>query len=332
MRSRTAVALLALALALGLAACGSSNKKDTSGGDTGSAATATTSAAGSKVIKADPANASKPTITVGSKDFTEQFVLGEIYAQALQAAGYKVKKQLNLGSEQIALKALRSGRVDAYPEYTGTILTSFCKVKDKAVPHDPAQAYDQSKACMAKEGISAQAPSPFTDSNGFAVTQAMAKKLGNITTLSDLQPKASTLTISGPPECQQRTDCLLGLQDTYGLKFKKFLSIALAKRHEVIKNGQTDVGEVFTTDGQIKADNLVLLKDDKQLFPPYNASLLAKTSVVDGAGPDFQKTVDAVTQGLSLEVMQELNSRVDLDKETPARVAREYLSEAGYLQ
>jgi glycine betaine/choline ABC-type transport system substrate-binding protein/ABC-type proline/glycine betaine transport system permease subunit len=332
MRSRTAVALLALALALGLAACGSSNKKDTGGGNTGSTATATTSAAGSKVIKADPANASKPTITVGSKDFTEQFVLGEIYAQALQAAGYKVKKQLNLGSEQIALKALRSGRVDAYPEYTGTILTSFCKVKDKAVPHDPAQAYDQSKACMAKEGISAQAPSPFTDSNGFAVTQAMAKKLGNITKLSDLQPKASTLTISGPPECQQRTDCLLGLQDTYGLKFKKFLSIALAKRHEVIKNGQTDVGEVFTTDGQIKADNLVLLKDDRQLFPPYNASLLAKTSVVDGAGPDFQKTVDAVTQGLSLEVMQELNSRVDLDKETPARVARQYLSEAGYLQ
>ena len=140
------------------------------------------------------------------------------------------------------------------------------------------------------------------------------------------------MTVSGPPECQQRTDCLLGLEQTYGLKFKKFLSIDLAKRHEVIKNGQTDVGEVFTTDGQIKADNLVLLADDKQLFPPYNATLLAKTSVADAAGPDFTKTVDLVTAGLTLPVMQELNSRVDLDKETPAAVATQYLKEAGYLQ
>jgi glycine betaine/choline ABC-type transport system substrate-binding protein/ABC-type proline/glycine betaine transport system permease subunit len=332
MRSRSVLALLMLALAFGLAACGSSNDKKSSG-DTGSAGTtATTAAAGGKVITANPANASKPAVTIGSKNFTEQFVLGQIYAQALKAAGYKVKTQLNLGSEQIALKALKSGQVDAYPEYTGTILTSFCNVKDKAVPHDAAQAYDQAKACMAKEAITAQTPSPFTDSNGFAVTQQTAKKLGNITKLSDLKPKAATLTISGPPECQQRTDCLLGLQDVYGLKFKKFLSIDLAKRHEVIKNGQTDVGEVFTTDGQIKADNLVLLKDDKQLFPPYNASLLVKSSVADASGPAFQKTVDAVTKGLSLEVMQELNSRVDLDKETPAKVAGEYLSEAGYLQ
>jgi glycine betaine/choline ABC-type transport system substrate-binding protein/ABC-type proline/glycine betaine transport system permease subunit len=330
MRSRSVLALLAVVFAFGLAACGSddnSSSTSTSGG--GSAATTATD---SKAIQKNAANGSKPTITIGSKNFTEQFILGEIYAQALQAAGYKVKKQLNLGSEQIALKALKGGQVDAYPEYTGTILTSFCKVKDQAVPHDPGQAYDQAKACMAKEGITAMAASPFTDSNGFAVTQAMAQKLGNITTLSDLKDKASKLTVSGPPECQQRTDCLLGLEKVYGLKFKKFLSIDLAKRHEVIKNGQTDVGEVFTTDGQIKADNLVLLKDDKQLFPPYNAALLAKSSVASDAGPDFQKTVDTVTQGLTLPVMQELNSRVDLDKETPAKVAGEYLKEAGYVQ
>jgi glycine betaine/choline ABC-type transport system substrate-binding protein/ABC-type proline/glycine betaine transport system permease subunit len=331
MRSRSVVALLSLALALGLAACGSSNKNSGSS-STGAASTTQATAAGSKVIKKDTANASKPVITIGSKNFTEEFVLGEIYAQALQAAGYKVKKQLNLGSEQIALKALKAGRVDAYPEYTGTILTSFCKVKDKAVPHDAGQAYGQAKACMAKDGITALAPTPFTDSNGFAVTQATATKLGNITKLSDLKGKSGKLTISGPPECQQRVDCLLGLEQVYGLKFKKFLSIDLAKRHEVIKSGQTDVGEVFTTDGQIKADNLVLLQDDMQLFPPYNASLLAKSSVAGAAGPDFQKVVDDVTSGLTLQVMQELNSRVDLDKETPAKVAGEYLQEAGYLQ
>jgi glycine betaine/choline ABC-type transport system substrate-binding protein/ABC-type proline/glycine betaine transport system permease subunit len=331
MRSRSVLALLLLVLALGLVACGSDDDNSSGSADTGTAA-ATTPAANANTITANADNGSKPTITVGSKNFTEQFILGEIYAQALQAAGYKVKKQLNLGSEQIALKALKAGRVDAYPEYTGTILTSFCKVKDKDVSHDPAAAFAQSKACLVKDGITAEKPTPFTDSNGFAVTQATAKKLGNITTLSDLKDKASALTVSGPPECQQRVDCLLGLEQTYGLKFKKFLSIDLAKRHEVIKNGQTDVGEVFTTDGQIKADNLVLLKDDKQLFPPYNATLLAKTSVADAAGPDFAKTVDLVTAGLTLPVMQELNSRVDLDKETPAAVAKQYLKEAGYLQ
>jgi glycine betaine/choline ABC-type transport system substrate-binding protein/ABC-type proline/glycine betaine transport system permease subunit len=334
MRSRTVLALLAIvALAFGLAACGSNDDNNSGSTASGSAAsTSTAPAADSKVIQANADNAGKPTITIGSKNFTEEFILGEIYAQSLKAAGYKVKKQLNLGSEQIALKALNSGTIDAYPEYTGTILTSFCKVKDADVSHDADQAYQQAKDCMAKKGITAYKQSPFTDSNGFAVTQATAQKLGNITTLSQLKDKAPTLRISGPPECQQRVDCLLGLEKTYGLKFKKFVSIDIAKRHEVIKNGQTDVGEVFTTDGQIKANNLVLLKDDKQLFPPYNSVLLAKSKVADSAGPDFAKTVDAVTSGLTLPVMQELNSRVDLDKETPAKVASEYLHEGGYLQ
>jgi glycine betaine/choline ABC-type transport system substrate-binding protein/ABC-type proline/glycine betaine transport system permease subunit len=329
MRSRSVLPLLALALALGLAACGSDDNNDNGGG---AAATTTAPAANSKLIQKNPENASKPTMTIGSKNFTEEFILGEIYAQSLQAAGYNIKKQLNLGSEQIALKALKSGRVDAYPEYTGTALTSFFKVKNDEVPKDPAQAFDQTKAEFAKIGFTAMMPTPFTDSNGFAMTQEGAQKAGGVTKLSDLGPKASSLVLAGPPECAQRLDCKLGLEKVYKLKFKQFKSVDLAKRHEVLKNGQADVSLVFTTDGQIKADNLVLLKDDRSLFPPYNASLIVKTSVADAAGPDFQKTVDAVTSGLTTEVMQELNSRVDLDKETPAKVASEYLKEAGYLQ
>jgi glycine betaine/choline ABC-type transport system substrate-binding protein/ABC-type proline/glycine betaine transport system permease subunit len=335
MRSRSVLALLVLVLAtFGLAACGSDDNNDNSGAgaSTGpSTAASTTAAADSKAIQSNPDNAAKPAVTIGSKNFTEEFILGEIYVQALQAAGYKVKKQLNLGSEQIALKALKAGRVDAYPEYTGTALTSFFKVKNEDVPKDAQQAYQQTKDEFAKIGFTAFAPTPFTDSNGFAMTQEGAQKAGNVTKLSDLSAKASSLTLAGPPECAQRLDCKLGLEKVYKLKFKTFKSVDLAKRHEVLKNGQADVSLVFTTDGQIKADNLVLLKDDKSLFPPYNASLIAKTSVVDKEGPDFQKTVDAVTSGLTTEVMQELNSRVDLDKETPAKVASEYLKEAGYI-
>jgi glycine betaine/choline ABC-type transport system substrate-binding protein/ABC-type proline/glycine betaine transport system permease subunit len=332
MRSRTIVTALAvLTLAVfGLAACGSDNNNGSSGG-----ATATTGAGGNEtgnVIKKDAANGNTPTLVVGSKNFTEEFILGQIYSQALKAAGFKVKNQFNLGSEQIALKALKSNQVGMYPEYTGTVLTSFCKVATDKVPTNPDTAYGDAKACMAKQGIVALPRTPYTNSNGFAVTQDTAQKLGGITKLSDLKGKSQNLTISGPPECQQRTDCLLGLERVYGLKFKKFLSIDLAKRHEVLKSGQTDVGEVFTTDGQIKAENFVLLQDDKQLFPPYNATLLVRKDVVDKAGPNFAKVIELVQKGLTTEVMQELNSRVDLDKQKAADVAKQYLTEAGYIQ
>src|SRR3954453_3765830 len=114
--------LAVIVAALVFSACGSSN--DTKSSSSSAGASQTT--ASGNTISSDPANSGK-TVTIGSKNFTEEFILGEIYAQALKAAGYKVKKQLNLGSEQIAFKAVKSGQVDAYPEYTGTALTSFFK-------------------------------------------------------------------------------------------------------------------------------------------------------------------------------------------------------------
>lgn len=326
MKIRLITTSLLAAATLGLAACGSDDDNSSS-----TAATATTTEDNGKLIAKDPANASKPTITLGTKNFTEALVAGEVYAQALEAAGYKVKRQFNLGSEQIAFKALKSGKIDGYPEYTGTALTSFFKVKPKDVTTDAQAAYEEAKADYAKIGITALPPTPFTDSNGFAVTQATATKLG-LKTLSDLSGKSEKLTVSGGPECRQREDCLLGLEKVYGLKFKKFLSIDLAKRHEVLTKGQSDVGLVFTTDGQIAADKLVLLEDDKKLFPPYNLILTVKDATAKELGAEGQAVIEKVQEGLTTPVMQELNSRVDLDKEKPAAVAAEYLKEAGYLK
>jgi osmoprotectant transport system substrate-binding protein len=322
MRWLLALALVAV-LGLGVAACGGDDNGSSGGSET------TTSAASSKQIQKNDANASK-TVTVGSKNFTEQIVLGEIYAQALQAAGYQVKKELNLGDEKTALKALKGGQIDAYPEYTGTALLSFFGVKGDKLPKDPTQAYDQVKADFAKEGIDALKPTPFTSSNEVALTKAKADELG-VKKISDLKGKAQNLTLYGSPECRQRLDCLLGLEQVYGLGFKKFVPVDLALRHEVLEKGQADVSIVFTTDPQIKRNNEVLLEDDKGMFPPYNSTFLIKKDTEANLGPDVQKTIDLVSQGLTDEVMQELNARVDLDKKTATEVAKEYLQESGYL-
>ena len=321
-----AAALAALIAAVGLAACGSSSSSDTSSKATSSSSSGSTG----QTIQSNPAN-KKVTVTIGSKNFTEEFILGNIYAQALKAAGYNVKTQLNLGSEQIALKALKSGQIDAYPEYTGTALTSFFKVKTADIPSDPTKAYDQTRAEFAKQGITALGPTPFTDSNAVAVTPATAKKLG-LKNISDLKSKAGTITLAGPPECRQREDCLLGLQQTYGLKFKTFTPVDPSLRHEVLQKGQADASIVFTTDGQIKANKEVVLNDDQNIFPPYNITLLVNGKVLQKAGPDFAKTIALVQKGMTTPVMQELNSRVDLDKQKPAAVATEYLKESGYTK
>jgi glycine betaine/choline ABC-type transport system substrate-binding protein len=282
------------------------------------------------VIKSNSANGSK-TVTIGSKNFTEEFILGQIYAQALQAAGYKVKTELNLGSEQIALRAVKSGQVDAYPEYTGTALTSFFKLKATDVPHDEQKAYDLAKTNFAKDNLVALPHTPFTDSNGVGMLKAEADKLG-VKTISDLKGKSTKLTFSGTPECPQRPDCLLGLEQVYGLKFKKVVPVDPSLRYSVLTSKKAQVGIVFTTDGQLAQGKVSLIQDDKRLFPPYNVTLVFRKAALDKLGPDAQKTVALVQQGLTTEAMQELNSRVDIDKQTPAAVAKQYLKESGYIK
>jgi osmoprotectant transport system substrate-binding protein len=308
-----------LALALGAAACGS----DDNGGST--SATSSTSSAQSAAITSNSANA-KTTITVGSKNFTEQKVLGEVYAQAFRAAGYTVKTALNLGDEKTALAAVKSGQISGYPEYTGTALLSFLDVPAAKLPSDPTAAYDQVKAGLAKEGIDAFPPTPFTSSNEVGLLKSEADKLG-VTKISDLKSKASKLTLYGSPECRTRRDCLLGLEEVYGLKFKKFVPVNIDQRHEVLTSKQADLSIVFTTDPQIKRNDEVLLQDDKGMFPPYNSTFLMKQSVADAAGPDLAKTIDLVNKNLTADVMQELNARVDLDKDTPEQAAQAYLKQ-----
>jgi glycine betaine/choline ABC-type transport system substrate-binding protein len=315
---RYATALIAVLLAaLALGACGDDDDDGGGGGDT----------AGQ--IERNDANADTK-ITVGSKNFTEQKVLGEIYAQGLEAAGFDVDTEFNLGDEKVALKALEQGEIDGYPEYTGTALLSFFGVKANEIPKDPATAYEDAKAGFEEKGLVAYPPTPFTSSNEVGLTQEKADEL-EVETISDLEGKDQDLTLYGSPECRQRTDCLLGLEQVYGLDFKKFVPVAIELRHEVLTSGKADLSIVFTTDPQIQREGFVLLEDDQGMFPPYNSTFVVRKELADQAGDELEKVITLVQEGLTAEVMQELNARVDLDKKTPEEVATEYLQESGLL-
>jgi osmoprotectant transport system substrate-binding protein len=322
--SRLLPALLALALLGFVAACGEDEEEPS--GDSGSQTQTESSGA---QIQSNDAN-SKVSLTIGSKNFTEQKVLGEIYAQGLEAAGYTISKDLNLGDQDVALAALKKGEIDAYPEYTGTALLAFFGKKADELPKDPQEAFNEAKAGFAEDGITAFPPTPFTSSNEVAVTQETADELA-LENISDLAEHDQDLTLYGSPECRQRLDCLLGLQEVYGLDFKRFVPIDIAQRHEVLQNGRADVSIVFTTDPQIARNKEVLLKDDKGMFPPYNSTLIMKDETAQEAGADLPKTLELLQKELTAENMQELNARVDLDKEDPADVARQYLTETGLI-
>jgi len=327
-KNRWLVLLMLLLTALVVGACGGDDDDD--GGDD-SSSTPAQEAPAAGTIEKNADNASTKLV-IGSKNFTEQKVLGEIYAQAFSAAGYEVSTELNLGDEKTALKALKGGDISAYPEYTGTALLSFFGKKADELPKNALQAWADVKDAFVAQKITAEPPTPFVSSNEVAVTKETADKLG-LKKVSDLEGKSQDLTLYGSPECRQRLDCLVGLQKDYGLKFKKFTPVDIGLRYDVLDKGQADLSILFTTDAQLStSDKYVLLEDDKKVFPPGNVIFVASKATADKAGPDMRKTIENVQQGLTERVMQELNARVDVDRETPRAVARAYLQESGYLE
>jgi osmoprotectant transport system substrate-binding protein len=318
-RLRVLFALLAVAvLSVGVAACGDDDE--------------TTSNGGGGLIESNPDN-SGVQITVGSKNFTEQFILGEIYAQGLEAAGYEIKTDLNLGDELVALKALKADEIDGYPEYTSTALTSFFDTNPEDVASDAQQAYEQSKADFADEGLVSYPPAPYNSANAVGTLTSTADKLG-LKNVSDLEGQSQDLTLYGTTECRQRPDCLVGLQDGYGLEFKEFKPVDAALRYEVLDKGQADLSILFTSDAQLftDPDKYTTLTDDKGIFPAGNPLFIARQQTVDEAGPDFAEVIEQVQGNMTLKVMQELNARVDIDKEKPADVAADYLKSSGYVE
>jgi osmoprotectant transport system substrate-binding protein len=268
-------------------------------------------------------------IRVGSKDFTEQLILGEIYALVLEDAGYQVERKLNLGGTPVAQAALESGEIDLYPEYTGTGLLTVLK---EAANSDPEQVYETVSTQYEEQfNLIWLEPAPMNNTQALAMTQEKSRELG-ITKISEFAEQAENLTLIGPPEFEVREDGLPGLQSAYGdFQLKSYKAVDPGLRYKGLIDGEADVAVAFGTDGEISAYDLVVLEDDQQLFPPYQVAPVVRQELLD-ANPEVATILNDLSPVITDEVMQDLNYRVSGGEQEPEDVARDFLVEYGWLE
>jgi osmoprotectant transport system substrate-binding protein len=282
------------------------------------------------VLSACGGSASSAPIKVGSKDFTEEFIVGEMYALMLENEGFKVERKLNLGGTPVAQVAITKGDIDLYPEYTSTGLLTVLK-KDPIA--DPAKILSTVKSEYEQQfKLTWLTPSPFNDTNGLATTKEIADKYG-LKTYSDLATKAPELRLGGPAEFAERPDGIKGLQKTYGgFEFKEFKQLGTGPlRYDGLKNGDIDVVVVFTTDARIASDKLVVLQDDKTFYPIYNIAPVVRQDTLQ-SNPKIADALNKLAPLLTDDVIAGLNAQVDIDKKEFAAVAKTFLDQAGLLK
>jgi osmoprotectant transport system substrate-binding protein len=271
---------------------------------------------------------SDSTVSVGSKDFTEQLIIGEMYALMLEENGFTVERKLNLGGTPVAQAAIESGEIDLYPEYTGTALLTVLKLPvsgdQQAVYETVKQAYQEQFNLVWLD------PSPMNNTQALAMTEERAEAL-DIRTISDFAAQASTLTLIGPPEFEIREDGLPGLQAAYGsFSLKGYKAVDPGLRYKGLVDGEADVAVAFGTDGEIDAFNLVVLEDDQGLFPPYQVAPIVSQAALD-LNPGIAEALNQLSPLLNDGVMRELNYEVSGNQREPAEVAREFLVNAGLV-
>jgi osmoprotectant transport system substrate-binding protein len=270
------------------------------------------------------AKSTAPTITVGTKNFTEQYVLGQLYKQALEAQGFKVAYKENIGSSELIDTALKSGKINFYPEYTGVIALDLAHAKNVKTA---AQNYAAAKAYEQKNGSTLLKQTPFYDSDTFTVLKTTAAKYG-LKTIGDVK-KVPNASYGGYPECRTRPTCLLGLKNVYGLKKIKFVPLGTIPVSTLIDQGKITGGDIFSTEPVLASGKYVSLADDKHIFGFQNAAPVVSKSVVNAYGSKFTSTVNAVSAKLTNAAMIAMNKAVAIDKKTPAAVARAFLKANG---
>jgi len=314
MRRRTfqrwAAALLLAGLAAFLiAACGGDDDNGGGGGGGGGG-------------QADQPGKGKPAVTLGTKDFTEEFVLGELYKQALEAKGYKVNLKKNIGATEIIDKALTSGQIDGYPEYLGVSVAVVAR-KD-IIPKSDTQTYDLAKQFYEGRGQVISKQTPFFDVDAIATTKDYAQKNG-LKTVADLK-KLGSFTVGARPEFRDRFQGLKGMRQRYGLTNAQFKQLALGIQYQALDSGDVDSANVFSTDAQLASGKYTVLKDPKGVFGYQHVAMVMNKDKYDAlGGQQFFDVINSVSALLTNDAMISMNKAVAIDKQDEADVAQKFL-------
>ena len=304
--AQSASVLLLIVLALPIAACG----EDTTGDGS-----------------AQP-QGTELQLTLGTKDFTEQFLLGELYEQALAARGYKVTLRKDIGSTEVIDTELTSGQIDAYPEYLGVAVTVVAGEADAG--SSAAETYRLATDYYAQRGQALSEQTPFENVDAIATTQVFAQQQ-RLTSLPDLR-RLPSFTLGARPEFADRVQGLAGLQRVYGLTNAEFKPIEIGSQYQSLDKGDIDAANVFTTDGQLAGGDYRLLEDPQRLFGFQHVALVINQDTLERLGGDrFMTVINAVNRRLTTSAMIEMNRDVDLEGQDEALVAERFLTGVGLL-
>lgn len=268
-------------------------------------------------------------IVIGSKNFSEQLILGNMLADLIENnTDIQVERKLNLGGTQVAFSALNKGDIDLYVEYTGTGLVNILKQPPES---NPEKVYNTVQKEFKKQyGIEMLNSIGFNNTYALAVRQDTAKQYG-LNTISDLAKVSDGLIIGPTIEFSNREDGLIGLSKKYNMNFTDVKAVDAGLRYSALNNHKSDVIDAFSTDGLLEAFHLKVLEDDQSFFPPYYAVPIMKEETLK-AHPELKKTINSLSGKLTDEKMRELNYKVDSLKQSPAKVAKEFLEKEGLLK
>ncbi|MFL5942630.1 MAG: glycine betaine ABC transporter substrate-binding protein [Gaiellaceae bacterium] len=269
---------------------------------------------------------SKPTIVLGTKNFGEEYILGQLYGQALQAKGFNVRFKGSFGSSELANTAIEHGKMNFYPEYTGVIALDLAKAK--SAPKTAAATYSVAKTYEQKHGQTLLKPTPFYDSDTFTMLTKTANKLG-VKTIADM--KGKSFSYAGYPECDTRITCILGFKKIYKLTHIKFVPIGTISVYTLLDQKKATAGDGFSTDPQqLQHKKYRALTDTKHIFGFQNvAPVVSKKLLNSSAGKQIASISNKVSRLLTLGAMQAMNKAYVVDKATPKQIADGFLKANG---
>jgi osmoprotectant transport system substrate-binding protein len=268
----------------------------------------------------------KPPVRLATKNFTEQYVLGELYAQALRSKGFTIVLKENVGSSEIVDRALGDGVIDLYPEYIGVIAQELARSKVR--PKTKAETYRRAKAYEEKRDFTLLNATPGFDADANAVLPGLARRY-KLKSTADLK-RLGRFTYGGPPENQTRFQGAVGMRQVYGLRKLVYVPLTIQQRYPALTRGRVDVIAVFTTEGQLTdRSQYRLLSDPKGIFGFQNIVPVVSKKVLREQGPQFARTLNEVSAKLTNNSLRNMNAAVELAGESPARVARRFLQQNG---